>query len=257
MNSLPNELLLHIFRQLPLKTLISARGVCVKWRDMLLVADIHPTRRALYEIHLQILEESWFRKSRLAVQRNLKEFDRKAYVDSLLLQHNYLPDDYKMWVLEWPALATFGGFWPGLPSAEHAGARWGVVNLLDSSKPTVYTLSYIAPAAEASDLWEEGEEIEDWFPAIPITINVGDDVVWLVLDETHYRGEVVQTYSDPDTFQASQIDDEVVVWSSWVEYLRDKVDDLEYTQRESIPSFHLAERIDFAPWRIVPTTHIG
>ncbi len=61
---------------------------------------------------------------------NLEPFDRQAYIDALLSQHPAIPEDFRIWILEWPARLAIGCMWPGLPfidsSTESAMRRPGV-----------------------------------------------------------------------------------------------------------------------------------
>ncbi|KAJ8456362.1 hypothetical protein ONZ45_g18749 [Pleurotus djamor] len=145
----PDELLLALFGEFHLTTIIIASGVCRKWRSLVLLADIHPIRRSLLGIYQQIIKETWFLQSRPWVLNNLKPFNRMEYVTALLAQHNYLPEAFRIWVLEWPAKAAFGGIWPGLPNEigdiagpeiRYSRRTW---NLLNPSKPIVWTINHI------------------------------------------------------------------------------------------------------------------
>ncbi|KAF9560326.1 hypothetical protein CPC08DRAFT_477035 [Agrocybe pediades] len=37
------------------------------------------------------------------------------YIDGLLSQHTYIPEDFRMWILEWPARMAISCLWPGIP----------------------------------------------------------------------------------------------------------------------------------------------
>lgn len=112
----PNELLLELFTLLPLKSVISARGVNQNWRRLIPLANIHPIRRELLDLYDTIITTTEFLDSREGIQDNLRPFDREAYISSLEQQQNsiMLPEEFRIWVLEWPARAVFRYLWPGL-----------------------------------------------------------------------------------------------------------------------------------------------
>ncbi|KAJ7150885.1 hypothetical protein C8R43DRAFT_1005495 [Mycena crocata] len=112
---LPNELVLEIISCLCLKSLIATRGVCKLWRRLLVHADINPPRRDLLDLYLSFVSSPTYESARQWSLQNLYSFDRQAYVDCLLEQHNYLPAHFQLWVLEWPEWAIIGCAWPGLP----------------------------------------------------------------------------------------------------------------------------------------------
>ncbi|KAJ7166089.1 hypothetical protein C8R46DRAFT_997180 [Mycena filopes] len=110
-----DEILLQIFPNRPLKSIIAARGVCKLWRRLVPHSDIDAVRRKLLNLYYEIIESPAFRQSRTWTEDNLQPFDRQAYIDALLDQHDYLPDDFRIWILEWPAKAVIACCWPGLP----------------------------------------------------------------------------------------------------------------------------------------------
>lgn len=120
----PNELLLKIYPHLPLQGLITAQGVCQKWRQLVPLSDIPTHRRAFYEFYMKLIQSPLFFRTRPWVLANLRPFDRQAFLDTLLEQYPYLPEEFTLWILEWPARAVIGCCWPGLPSNNK---RYGVV----------------------------------------------------------------------------------------------------------------------------------
>jgi len=113
---LPNEILLHAFRFFPLKALIIGRTVSQDWRRLIPLADISPIRRALLDFYLTLVSSPIFPQTRPWVLANLQPFDRQAYIDDLMRQHPYVPEAFRVWILEWPARAVIGCVWPGLPN---------------------------------------------------------------------------------------------------------------------------------------------
>jgi hypothetical protein len=83
---LSTEILLEIFLYIHLKSIISCRGVCTLWRDLVLVADLHPVRRRLLRVYYSILETEIFHDSRPRTLQVLQPFIRDAYLASLRRQ---------------------------------------------------------------------------------------------------------------------------------------------------------------------------
>ncbi|KAI0810785.1 hypothetical protein BC629DRAFT_1003594 [Irpex lacteus] len=110
---LPNELLLMIFPLLPLQALIAARAVSHKWRHLAPLSDIHPTRRKLLSLYDQFVTSPAFHVTRPIIEPHLCSFDRNAYVSAL---PKATPEDFRMWLLEWPSRAAIACLWPGLDS---------------------------------------------------------------------------------------------------------------------------------------------
>ncbi|KAJ8456746.1 hypothetical protein ONZ45_g18592 [Pleurotus djamor] len=238
LTALPNELLLAVFREFHLTTLITGRAVCRKWHDLLLLADIHPIRRTLLPLYNQIIQELWFLDSRPWVLENLVPFDRKSFVDALLAQHNYLPEEFRIWVLEWPAKAVFYGFWPGLPAFANylAGtgnsARWmGVWNLLDPSKPTIRTINAIRSDVDPNfDHDPAVDMVQTDFiqplPGLPVFMRGDGQTTWLMLDEGKYRDQVIKTFESDHEFRASVVAEKKP--KGWVDRLQSLLPYLRY-----------------------------
>jgi hypothetical protein len=133
--SFPNEILLELFSILPLKALIVSSGVDTKWRHLIPLSPIHPARRALLELYYHVIENPGFLSTRVSVIRSLKSFDRDACVAALeSLDICVLPEEFRMWILEWPEKAVFGWVWPGLRCNYLYDAKKGVfcgVNTLE------------------------------------------------------------------------------------------------------------------------------
>lgn len=60
MIDLPAELLVKIFRDLPLIALTQIRNVCFLLRDDWLLSDVHPVRRRLLDIHSRLVRSPRF-----------------------------------------------------------------------------------------------------------------------------------------------------------------------------------------------------
>lgn len=209
---IPNELLLLFFSYLPLKALISARGVSQHWRVLISHADILPARRALLRLYLRILASPLFIPTRPWVLSRLRPFDRKAYLDTLLKEHQYLPDDFCLWVLEWPARAAIRGSWPGLPvcgpprSIADDVENIGGYNWLGSSPPRISAMMF-------------GRRPYGSIPELCLWVGHGE-VTWLSLDKRdELRGKVYEVYTD-GYCQATEdgLDDLGVVYDDFIEW---------------------------------------
>lgn len=111
-DDLPNELLLAIFPLLPLKSLIAAQAVCRHWRALVQEAHLHPERRKLLDLFCELVR-SPDAHSRPRVSAHQCDSDREEYLRFLTRSTN-APEDFVLWVREWPAWGVFGWFWPDL-----------------------------------------------------------------------------------------------------------------------------------------------
>ncbi|KAF9560344.1 hypothetical protein CPC08DRAFT_762768 [Agrocybe pediades] len=66
-----------------------------------------------------MLEHPRFLETRPWTLKTLKPFDRKAYIDALLSQYPAVPEEFRIWIMEWPARMVPFGMWPGSPFAFH------------------------------------------------------------------------------------------------------------------------------------------
>ena len=60
------------------------------------VTDVHPTRKHMIQFYRQIVNTSDFEKPIKWARENLLPFDRETYVQSLLSQHSFIPEDFRM-----------------------------------------------------------------------------------------------------------------------------------------------------------------
>ncbi|KII86741.1 hypothetical protein PLICRDRAFT_43400 [Plicaturopsis crispa FD-325 SS-3] len=128
MNKLPPEMILEIFPWLPLKGLVAAMGVNRHWRHLVPLADLYPARRSLLDLYTRTISSSRFLETRPLLLAHLSDpFDRERYIATLDAyiedfvakleddQHRpVLPEDFRLWLLEWPARSVIGRIWPGL-----------------------------------------------------------------------------------------------------------------------------------------------
>lgn len=109
-NDLPNELLLTIITLLPLKSLIAVQGVCRHWRTLVHEAHIPPARRQLLDVFRTVVG-SPAAHTRPRVPVHYCESDRDEYL-RFLARNTKAPQDFVLWVREWPAWGVFGWLWP-------------------------------------------------------------------------------------------------------------------------------------------------
>ncbi|PPQ92219.1 hypothetical protein CVT25_008991 [Psilocybe cyanescens] len=96
LQSLPVEILLHMFLFLELKPYIISHGVCKDWQGLLPLVKLHPIRRRLLALYHQIINTPHFERSLTWSLENLEPFDRQAYIDSLLSQYPAIPEEFPL-----------------------------------------------------------------------------------------------------------------------------------------------------------------
>lgn len=112
---LPNELLFAIFPQLPLKSLIAVKGVCRHWRSLVPETHLSPARRRLLSVFDHIVASAPRDARRPRVAPRYLTHDREEYLQFLTGgTADSAPDDFVVWVREWPAWGVFGWLWPDL-----------------------------------------------------------------------------------------------------------------------------------------------
>jgi hypothetical protein len=219
-NHFPNELLLRIFSYLTLKSLITSYGVCQHWRQLVPTSPILPTRHALFRLYLDVISSPDFLRTRPWTLAKLQPFDRDAYVTKLLEQHEYLPEAFHLWVLEWPARAVFGCLWPGLPSieidddVEDGVERLGGCNRLCIAQVSVMTWLRRDPNAAARSI------LEDLMPALLVRSSI-NGYTWLMLDEREgKRDKVYQIAESVSVIRGEDGDDFDIVHENWIDFQR-------------------------------------
>jgi hypothetical protein len=202
-NDFPNELLLELFLHLPLKSLISSQGVCRRWRHLVPLSDISPSRRALLELYIEIIFSPFFERTRPWTLLNLRPFDRNEYLDALLKQHDYIPEAFRLWILEWPARAAIGA-WPGLPcTTEDRGNAVEDVNWLGRTPPQVSVIYCYEGSAE-----------RDILPGLLIWSG-HNGYTWLLLDQRRSRHQVCDIVT---SISAIHEDSNATVYADWIEW---------------------------------------
>ncbi|KAF9559416.1 hypothetical protein CPC08DRAFT_594199, partial [Agrocybe pediades] len=155
----PNELVLDIFSFLELKPFIISHGVCKGWKQLLPLADIHPIRRRLFNLFHHMLQHPHFLETRLWTLKTLHPFDRKAYIDALLSQYPAVPEEFCLWIIEWPDRMVPFGVWPGSPFTFHRastleedyGVNW--LAYLPDGSPSLLKVLHRYPSGSHEDHW--------------------------------------------------------------------------------------------------------
>ncbi|KAJ6544371.1 hypothetical protein B0H19DRAFT_1238816 [Mycena capillaripes] len=235
-----------IFPYFPLKSIIAAQGVCTLWRHLLPLSDIDKTRRGLLNLYFEIIESPVFVRTRPWVLENLQDFDRQAYIDALLDQHDYLPDDFRVWILEWPSKAVIACCWPGLPYR-----YWGYNETDDIERiPGCNFLGRIPPVLHTVQINRIGQ-MEAWVKVDVPALLIWEDIsmyskTWLVLGQKPVCSHAVYTlinanydgegeYGDLDRDEESESEDDNTegeyayhgVYSSWTYWLRCRFEETE------------------------------
>jgi len=217
-NHIPFELLLHVFSYLTLKSLITSHGVCRRWRQLIPSANVLPTRRTLFQLYLEIVSSPYFPQTRPWTLAKLIPFDREAYVAALLAQHNYLPEAFRLWVLEWPARVVFGCVWPGLPS----------INISDDVADNIekfWGRNRLCTAQVSDMIWvhrktNDSASIQrEHMPGLLVRSSYNEHT-WLMLDEREGKRDKVYELADSPTVIRGEGDDYDVVHANWIEFQR-------------------------------------
>ncbi|KAK0640189.1 hypothetical protein DIS24_g9611 [Lasiodiplodia hormozganensis] len=118
---LPAELQLEIASYLQLRELILLRNASRHWQTLINnnLSFIRRTRQEPLRLWDDTIRSPYFLPSRSRVLPALRPFDRIQYLHSLF-HGRPLPEEFELWVLEWPAKAVIGWTWPGLDSGLYA-----------------------------------------------------------------------------------------------------------------------------------------
>ncbi|KAJ7596652.1 hypothetical protein C8J56DRAFT_917989 [Mycena floridula] len=242
---LPTELQLQVFQHSTLISLIRARCVCQQWRSLALASDIPPIRREFYEIYLTLIDSPEFLASRAyvleqlnqGVQERHRSFNRQEFVNAVSKQHPYVPEDFALWILEWPERAVIGSVWPNLPFEEipeavRSGASREGWNFLANEPVAVFELQFGSAFTNPNP-----KEALPCGPALPIwETQLGEQSVWLILDsddDEDRKGKVYRVNKMTTDETGPNVDDNVdgdclpfpecEVFSNWTQYFREMV----------------------------------
>ncbi|KIJ31148.1 hypothetical protein M422DRAFT_186328, partial [Sphaerobolus stellatus SS14] len=103
---------------------------------------------------------------------SIRGFDREAYVTVLLQQGANLPEELRLWVLEWSAKTVIIGVWPGLSD--------DVVYDASICKKEGRNILGIIPPQLSSIVFVPKKRC---ILAICLWVGYPPDAVWLILDE--------------------------------------------------------------------------
>ncbi|KAF9560324.1 hypothetical protein CPC08DRAFT_708137 [Agrocybe pediades] len=225
LDSLPNELLLHIFSFLELKPYLISRAVCNKWQRLLPHAEVHPIRGRMLQLFHHMLQAPDFLETRPWVLENLQSFDRQAYIDELLMQYPAIPEEFRLWILEWPAKMAPSGEWPGLPMVKFNGWTYGMCNGVD-------WLAYTTPLLLALVYNKGSPDIQENLTPALLVWRGFEHSRWLLFDkdEPELFGRVLYIdYPDSPAFYPTKKDHlnyevdpfEIETAPDWIAYVKD------------------------------------
>ncbi|KAF8886668.1 hypothetical protein CPB84DRAFT_1787314 [Gymnopilus junonius] len=248
-----------------LDTLIVSCAVCWDWRRLVPLANIYLPRRRLFDLYWHIINNPKPDKKAQAYYRKKlnHRFNRVAYMNRILRQYPLIPEEFGIWVLEWPARLVVNGIWPGLPftrcyldtTATGGSSRKYGFNFIARKSPEVANVQL--DPEHPPDNWTPSLHIWDttWVRLqVPWRLHpvryrgLDDDVTlwncdtWLVIDqESCYFGKVMQLCDDGSP--CLDEDDVVDTLPDWIDYLKLQWDGTAPCQKESrgtiIPCFTL------------------
>ena len=110
---------------------------------------------------------------------NLKPFDRQAYIATLNEQcttpEAEIPEDFRMYILEWPARMAIGCMWPGLPFIESR----------TRNIQRQYGVNYLGYPPQLSALVFKHQLPEACFIPGLLIWRTPESTDWLLFDKTH------------------------------------------------------------------------
>ncbi|KAF4611674.1 hypothetical protein D9613_003686 [Agrocybe pediades] len=248
LNELPTELILSIFSFLELKPYITSHAVCKLWQRLLPHAEIHPIRRRMLQLYHHMLQAPKFLETRPWLLENLQPFDRQAYIEGLLDQYSDIPEEFQLWVLEWPEKMAVLGIWPGLPlvrfnastTQTYEGVNW---------------MAYINPLLLALVYNKGSPDIKDNLTPALLIWKTSEHSHWLLFDQDvpELFGRVLlTTYPESPAFYPTLEmygDDDmpffVEDFPDWISYLKHRWDAGLKTCPPSYAYANLTDRIKF------------
>lgn len=198
-----------------LKTLIASQGVCQEWRQLVPLADLHHHRRRLLELFHDVISNEQFLLSQ-AANLQTSSIDRHTYIDQLLQQYPKVPDDFKLWILEWPSRTVIDGLWPSFTLEEakynefnrRVGVNWIALN-----PPQFLTLVY------SPDIDTQEYEV---IPAI-LAYRHHSRITWILFDDRpQLFGRVYTLFDNTDFIDAdlaSDAPEEAYIHTDWITYI--------------------------------------
>jgi hypothetical protein len=110
---LPDEVHLVIQSHMTISDLLRARGVCRLWHSLIPGSHIPEARLRLLNLYLHITASPAFHTTRKGTLDRLQPFDREHAL-RMISKDGHCPEDFRLWILEWPERAVFADIWPGL-----------------------------------------------------------------------------------------------------------------------------------------------
>lgn len=198
--SLPVELHLAIHAHLPLPALLAARAVCTSWHALIPGTHLPPARRRLLSLYLRAVRSPAFQATRARTAKSLEPFDRHQLVATLRKGNHAhaLPEEFEMWLTEWPAKAAFGGLWPGqctdvLPTndtekeasvEEESLLKPLGKSLFSARRPPIFNQLELSPVDENDERTDSDMHVApSWVPVAP-----AKRAVTLLLDDATVNG---------------------------------------------------------------------
>lgn len=188
---LPDEVHLAIQSHMPISTLLTARAVCRLWKSLIPGSHIPPARLRLLNLYLHLIQLPVFHATRKDTLQRLQPFDRERALRLISKGGIELPEEFRLWILEWPERAAFAGIWPGLgglkelPCSDEALSPIEPTrgtSLLSASGP--YILRQLEVTAQPDP--EHATEIQVSPPWV--TVPPAKRAVALVLDDAYVKG---------------------------------------------------------------------
>ncbi|PPQ87852.1 hypothetical protein CVT25_009504 [Psilocybe cyanescens] len=249
-----------MFSFLELKPYIISHGVCKEWHHLLLLAELHPIRRRLLSLYHRIINTPHFQNSLTWSLDNLQPFDRQVYIDSLLAQYPVIPEEFRMWILEWPARLVIACTWPGIQfrdgGANNCRRRFGVNWLgYNNQSPQLFAVLYKNQTPQvkfipALLIWRESCTT-DWL----VFAEDEPDIFGRVYVTNVMEGEEASNiahgrYPDSDDDSDDESDGYInVPHADWVSYL-------EYQWENIVPALLVPEKLyDGCPVEDWPIQH--
>lgn len=239
--SLPMELHLAIQSHLPLSALLTARAVCKAWHSLIPGSHIPSPRLRLLKLYLHAVHSPAFLATRESVSKRLEDFDREKMLRSIEkgTKGESVPEEFAIWLTEWPAKAVFGGIWPGLRCvADDDKELGGEVEtlhkprgkfLFTSRRPVILNQLRITPTqGEEDNVTTEMVVVPSWVSVPPAQRSMA-----LVLDDAYVNGwqrSTMVVLSSPELAgKVYQIDGikgraDQPIALGWAEYLEKELD---------------------------------
>jgi hypothetical protein len=99
---------------LAFESLIRTRSVCKKWREEIQErTPLKKARRGMLQLYDHILDTEWFYTTR-DLNKISSPLDRKQYISDVKTMSEHIPEDFRIWIEEWPERAVFSCIWPHL-----------------------------------------------------------------------------------------------------------------------------------------------